>query len=187
MFVSKKIFLTKGVGRHREKLNSFEMALRDAGIAPFNLVRVSSIFAPRCKIVSQKAGLNFLRAGQIVPVVMSENATNEPSRLVAASIGRNDSATRDQARTVRSVACSRRARTSSTMAAISSEVDGDPTDPPQRPRTMSCPLRARRMKSGGRPSSRPSLAADAIRSNFSGELGMTYASRFAAFAKRSNR
>src|SRR5205807_1669821 len=29
MFVPTKAFLTKGVGRHREKLTSFEMALRD--------------------------------------------------------------------------------------------------------------------------------------------------------------
>ena len=39
-YVPKKIFLTKGVGKHREKLSSFEMALRSAGIAQFNLVRV---------------------------------------------------------------------------------------------------------------------------------------------------
>ena len=42
--IARNIFLTKGVGRHREKLTSFELALRDARIAEFNLVRVSSIF-----------------------------------------------------------------------------------------------------------------------------------------------
>ena len=31
--VPKKMFFTKGVGRHKEYLQSFEMALRDAGIA----------------------------------------------------------------------------------------------------------------------------------------------------------
>ncbi|MDP2599265.1 MAG: pyruvoyl-dependent arginine decarboxylase, partial [Deltaproteobacteria bacterium] len=50
-FVPDKVFLTKGVGRHREKLQSFEMALRDAKIAKYNLVRVSSIFPPNCKII----------------------------------------------------------------------------------------------------------------------------------------
>jgi len=44
VYIPSKIFLTKGVGRHREKLVSFEMALRDAKIASFNLVRISSIF-----------------------------------------------------------------------------------------------------------------------------------------------
>ncbi len=33
MFVAKRMFLTKGVGKHREKLTSFELALRSAGIA----------------------------------------------------------------------------------------------------------------------------------------------------------
>ena len=87
MFVAKKIFLTKGVGRHREKLPSYEMALRDAGLAPFNLVHVSSIFPPRCKLSSRTQGLKFLYPGQIVFSVISSNATNEPHRLLAASIG----------------------------------------------------------------------------------------------------
>ena len=39
--IPRKLFLTRGVGVHREKLTSFEMALREAGIAHFNLVRVS--------------------------------------------------------------------------------------------------------------------------------------------------
>jgi arginine decarboxylase len=87
VFVAKKIFLTKGVGRHREKLTSFEMALRDAGLAPFNLVYVSSIFPPNCKLISRTQGLSYLHPGQIVFSVVSTNATNEPHRLIASSIG----------------------------------------------------------------------------------------------------
>jgi arginine decarboxylase len=86
-YVPRRLFLTNGVGRHKEKLTSFEMALRDAGIASFNLVKVSSIFPPRCKIIPKKLGLQLLKAGQILHVVMSENSTNEPHRLVASSIG----------------------------------------------------------------------------------------------------
>ncbi|MFH1829922.1 MAG: arginine decarboxylase, pyruvoyl-dependent [Pseudomonadota bacterium] len=86
-FVPGKVFLTKGVGRHREKLQSFEMALRHARIAQFNLVRVSSIFPPGCKIVQRREGLLHLKAGQIVYCVMSDTATNEPHRLLAASVG----------------------------------------------------------------------------------------------------
>jgi arginine decarboxylase len=85
--IAKEIFLTKGVGKHKERLTSFEMALRDAGIAAFNLVRVSSIFPPRCKLISKSQGLRRLKAGSIVFCVMSENTTNEPNRLIAASIG----------------------------------------------------------------------------------------------------
>lgn len=87
MFVAKKIFLTKGVGKHKEKLTSFEMALRDAGLAPYNLVRVSSIFPPRCKLIPRNQGVKLLYPGQIVFCVMSENATQEPHRLIAATVG----------------------------------------------------------------------------------------------------
>ena len=79
-----KAFVTKGVGKHKKKLSSFELALRDAGIAQFNLVKVSSIFPPGCQLVSRKQGLTMLSPGQIAFVVMSENSTNEPSRLIAA-------------------------------------------------------------------------------------------------------
>ncbi len=80
-------FVTKGVGKHREKLSSFELALRNAGIARFNLVKVSSIFPPSCQLVNREKGLEMLSPGQVVFVVMSENSTNEPSRLIAASTG----------------------------------------------------------------------------------------------------
>lgn len=83
----KKVFLTKGVGRHPEQLTSFEMALRDAGLAAFNLVPVSSIFPPRCKLVSRRAGLAELTPGQVVFTILSRTATNEPHRLMAASVG----------------------------------------------------------------------------------------------------
>ncbi len=87
MIVAKEIFLTKGVGRHTERLSSFELALRDAGIAHFNLVSVSSIFPPACKLVSRKAGLKMMTPGQVAFVVMSRNDTNEPSRLISAAVG----------------------------------------------------------------------------------------------------
>ena len=83
----KGIFLTKGVGKHREKLTSFELSLRSAGIAEFNLVRVKSIFPPYCKLITPQEGLKHLTSGQVVFAVMSDNATNEPHRLIAASVG----------------------------------------------------------------------------------------------------
>ena len=87
MYVAKKMFLTKGVGRHREKLVSFEMALRDAGLAPYNLVRVSSIYPPHCRMVTPAEGLKELLPGQIVHAVLSECSTNEFGRDIAAAIG----------------------------------------------------------------------------------------------------
>jgi arginine decarboxylase len=86
-FVPRKLFLTRGVGVHREKLTSFEMALRDAGIAHLNLVRVSSIFPPGCRIIPREQGLHAVEPGEVVFVVLSESASNEPRRVVTASIG----------------------------------------------------------------------------------------------------
>ena len=83
----KGIFLIKGVGKHREKLTSFELSLRSAGIAEFNLVRVKSIFPPNCKLIAPQEGLKRLTPGQVVFAVTSDNATNEPHRLIAASVG----------------------------------------------------------------------------------------------------
>jgi len=85
--VPRKLFLTRGVGVHKEKLTSFEMALREAGIAHFNLVRVSSIFPPNCKIIAREEGLSLLQAGEIVFAVIAEMSTNEPGRRIASSIG----------------------------------------------------------------------------------------------------
>ena len=86
-FVPKEMFFTKGVGKHREKLTSFELALRSAGIAACNLVRVSSIFPPGCRLLSRTQGAKRLEPGQVTFVVMSEAATREPHRLVAATVG----------------------------------------------------------------------------------------------------
>ncbi len=86
-FVPSKIFFTKGAGKSKDQLTSFELALRDAGIAPFNLVSVSSILPPGAKIISKKEGLKLLKPGQVVFVVMARLSSNEPNRLLAASIG----------------------------------------------------------------------------------------------------
>jgi len=87
MSVPTKMFLTKGVGVHKDKLTSFELALRDAGIEKFNLVFVSSILPPNCKIISKEEGLELLSPGQVTFCVFSRNETNEPNRLISAAIG----------------------------------------------------------------------------------------------------
>jgi len=82
-----RAFLTKGKGQHKEKLASFEQALRAAGIAPFNLVKISSIFPPHCKLISKEEGLKYLKPGQILFLVMSESSTDEAHRMISASVG----------------------------------------------------------------------------------------------------
>lgn len=86
-FVPTKIFFTKGVGTHKDELHSFERALRDAGIEKFNLVQVSSILPPFCKVVSKSQGSKEMVPGAITYCVMSRCCSNEPKRLMAASVG----------------------------------------------------------------------------------------------------
>ena len=87
MFTPKKMFLTKGVGVHKDRLASFELALRDAGIEKHNLVTVSSIMPPNCHITSKEKGEKMLHPGQIVFCVMARAETNEPNRLISTAIG----------------------------------------------------------------------------------------------------
>ncbi len=86
-FVPKKIFLTKGVGFHKEKLASFELALREAGIAPLNLITVSSILPPHCKFIDKGEGVKLLKPGQVVPVVLAKSESNISSTLVSSGVG----------------------------------------------------------------------------------------------------
>ena len=87
MIVPSKIFFTKGVGVHKDRLASFELALRDAGIEKCNLVTVSSILPPNCKIVSKEDGIKMLKPGQITFCVLARNETNEPNRLISTAVG----------------------------------------------------------------------------------------------------
>ena len=85
--IPRYVFLTKGVGIHKDSLQSFELALRDAGIQAYNIVNVSSILPPGCKIISKEEGTKMLKPGEITFSVMCKNSVKEPHRLLAASVG----------------------------------------------------------------------------------------------------
>ncbi|MCD6515445.1 MAG: arginine decarboxylase, pyruvoyl-dependent [Candidatus Odinarchaeota archaeon] len=85
--IPKKVFLTAGVGRHPTKLGSFERALREAQIHPYNLVPVSSIIPPNAEIINKEEGLKSLKPGQIIFVVLSRISSDEVGRQIVASIG----------------------------------------------------------------------------------------------------
>ena len=87
ILVPKKMFFTKGVGSHKEELRSYELALRDAGIEKCNIVQVSSILPPNCKIISRNEGLKELIPGMVTFAVVARCSGSEPHRLIAASIG----------------------------------------------------------------------------------------------------
>lgn len=86
-FIPKQVFFTQGTGSHKEELQSFELALRDAGIEKYNLVPVSSIYPPNCKKVSKTQGLQKLSPGQIVFCVLSRMSGSKPKQVLTASIG----------------------------------------------------------------------------------------------------
>ncbi len=85
--IPKYFFLTKGVGKHKENLSSFELALRDAGIQHCNIVTVSSIIPPGCRLIPKEKGVQMLQPGEITFVVLARNSTDEPHRLIASSVG----------------------------------------------------------------------------------------------------
>lgn len=81
------VFLTRGVGVHKYQLTAFEYALRDADIEQQNLVAVSSILPPGCRLVAREEGIATLNPGEITFTVMARAETNESGRRIAASIG----------------------------------------------------------------------------------------------------
>lgn len=87
LLVPKKMFFAKGVGSHKHELRSFEIALRDAGVEKCNIVHVSSIFPPNCELISKNEGMKYIHPGMITFAVTSRLSSNEPHRLIAASIG----------------------------------------------------------------------------------------------------
>jgi arginine decarboxylase len=87
MLLPKKIFFTRGIGRGETQLQSFENALRDADIAAYNLVSVSSILPPYAEIVDKSEGLKLLSYGQILFTVLARNSSNELNRMISSAIG----------------------------------------------------------------------------------------------------
>ncbi|HEX9792367.1 MAG TPA: arginine decarboxylase, pyruvoyl-dependent [Planctomycetota bacterium] len=86
-YVPQEVFFTRGYGVHKERLSSFELALRKAGIASYNLVTVSSILPANCLQVTREEGLKKLTPGQIVHVVMARSDTDERNRIASAGVG----------------------------------------------------------------------------------------------------
>ncbi|WMT51155.1 MAG: arginine decarboxylase, pyruvoyl-dependent [Ferroplasma sp.] len=87
MLLPKKIFFTRGIGRGETQLQSFENALRDADIAAYNLVSVSSILPPYAEIVDKSEGIKLLSYGQILFTVLARNSSNELNRMISSAIG----------------------------------------------------------------------------------------------------
>jgi arginine decarboxylase len=74
------------VGVDKDPLISFGIALQDAGIGPFNLVKVSSIIPPRCSLIDKEQGLQLLSPGQILYCVLARKCTST-NELITAAVG----------------------------------------------------------------------------------------------------
>jgi len=87
-----KVILTSGSGRAFKKLVSFEMALRDAKIARFNLIQVSSILPPNIVPSYNIEELELIQSGSIVPCVLSRCEFDNTSKeweegIISSAIG----------------------------------------------------------------------------------------------------
>jgi arginine decarboxylase len=82
----KNFFFTSGEGEHYDSIVSFGLALKDAGVAGVNLVKVSSILPPGCKLIEKKQGIKKIKQGEIVHCVLAENYTQE-EKIITSGIG----------------------------------------------------------------------------------------------------
>jgi arginine decarboxylase len=85
--VPQALFLSRGVGRHRHQLTAFEYALRDADVEQQNLVAVSSILPPGCRLIPREEGVAQLLPGAITFCILARSETNEAGRRINASVG----------------------------------------------------------------------------------------------------
>lgn len=90
MYVPSEVFFVSGVGSHRRQISSFERALRDAGVEPYNLVPVSSIFPPDATVVEPHEGIESFEAGQIVHAVLGRDTETEGEATAAVGVARAD-------------------------------------------------------------------------------------------------
>lgn len=86
-----KIYVAPGIGTGPTKLAAFDAALNDAGVANYNIIRLSSVIPPATAIINQNAPL----PPEVMPggwgdrlyVVMAEMRVDTPNTEAWAGIG----------------------------------------------------------------------------------------------------
>ena len=83
------IQLASGIGTGPTKLSAFDSALNHAGVANYNLIRLSSVIPPSTKIVVNTSPLKTIQGewGDRLYVVMAEQRESTPNREAWAGIG----------------------------------------------------------------------------------------------------
>jgi arginine decarboxylase len=89
-----EVILTVGKGEANSYLTAFDAALINAGIANFNLIKVSSIVPPNSKItilskknINNSTSLNSLPYGTLLPTVYTYSVSSVPGEKLVAAIG----------------------------------------------------------------------------------------------------
>lgn len=84
----KTIYITSGIGEGQTNLSAFDAALWDAGIANFNLIKLSSIIPPQSKILVENLKNNGKDGfGNKLYVVLACKRESERGREAWAGIG----------------------------------------------------------------------------------------------------
>lgn len=86
VWVPTMVFFTHGVGTHETQRVAMQRAMEEAGVAECNMVKVSSVIPPNCRIISREHGRRLLRSGGIVHAVIAQGETNEPHQRVTAAL-----------------------------------------------------------------------------------------------------
>jgi arginine decarboxylase len=75
--------LAAGAGEGSTPLNALDSALLNAGIANWNLVRVSSILPPKAEISYE---VPFIKQGSLVPIVLAEIIGDKEGEVISSAI-----------------------------------------------------------------------------------------------------
>jgi arginine decarboxylase len=87
-FQTTQVVLTAGTAQGTEPLNAFDYALREAGIADFNLIKVTSIVPPGIPVRKLRDGsAPVLGQGTLVPTIYTSHESDTVDRGIAAAVG----------------------------------------------------------------------------------------------------
>ncbi len=86
LFTPTRVFFVSGTGVHKEERVATQHAMREAGVADMNLVKVSSVIAPGCTIIPAEEGRALLKPGAMAFAVIATAQTAEPHQRIAVAL-----------------------------------------------------------------------------------------------------
>lgn len=81
------IYITYGIGEGLTKLAAFDAALFDAGIANYNLIRLTSVIPPHSRVIVKKLNWNSIEYGHKLYVVLSAGEEYQIGKSIYAGLG----------------------------------------------------------------------------------------------------